>query len=111
MAQTDNIGDLLITVGHYERDGVKKARNVKLGRIRKTNGRLWVVLDPYCLNPTLAADNRRATKALGFGDGQDVSCSILGENGKPLGSFGEVPSNGVDGAPDQSTTPQDDIDF
>lgn len=110
MAQTTDVADLVLAVGSY--GDPKKSRNKVLGRIKRTGNRLWIVIDPYYLNTMLAADIRRASKDLGFGDGQEVTGSFLSKEGKPwdpfAGSSGS--SDPVDGA-SPSETKEDGIDF
>lgn len=100
MASTEELGDVVAAVGHYEKDGVKKSRNLTIGRVMRTGGRTWLKLTPYFLCPTLAADIRRTTKALGFGDGQEVTVSLLSKSGKPLGGVDAPVADG-----NEETTP------
>lgn len=110
MAITTDVADLVLAVGSYGEP--KKSRNKVLGRIKRTGNRLWVVLDPYYLNTMLAADIRRASKDLGFGDGQEVTGSFLSKEGKPWDPYsgGSSSSSDSDG-PSTLETKEDGVEF
>lgn len=110
MATTTDVADLVLAVGSY--GDPKKSRNKVLGRIKRTGNRLWVVLDAYYLNTILASDIRRASKDLGFGDGQEVTGSFLTKEGKPWDPYsGTVSSRDSSDGSSPSETKEDGIDF
>jgi hypothetical protein len=84
MAETRNIGDVVATVGTFQRDGVTKGRTLKLGTAHQTGRRVWLSLHAHVLNSVLVNNMHRASKQLGFGVGNEVTVSILGKDGAPV---------------------------
>lgn len=89
-ASTETLGDLVGTIGVYQRDGTKKGRSLKCGSVHRTGNRIWVSIPGHLLNTILAADMRKAARELGFGDNTELSFSVLGKDGRPVGGFGEA---------------------
>ena len=102
------IGDVVATVGTYQKDGVKKGRTLKLGTLHKTGPRLWLSIQGHLLNTVLVLNIKAATKELGFPTGSEVTLSVLGKDGRPVSGVGE------DDVSDDKTTDEnatDDIPF
>src|SRR5688572_6169177 len=88
-ASTETLGDLVGTVGVYTKDGSKKGRSLKCGSVHRTGSRIWVSIPGHLLNTILAVDMRKAAAELGFGNNTELSFSVLGKDGKPVGGFGD----------------------
>lgn len=108
---TEHLCDAVIAIGHYSQDGRTKTRNINLGKVMMSNGRLWLAIQPHLLNPVVAGDNRRTTKALGIGDGQECSASFLRKDGQPWRGPDNSTAAGGSEPPKTSDDIEDGIDF